>query len=175
MSFPDSSVGKESACNAGDLVSIPGLGRSLGDGKGYPLQYSGLENSMDYINYKLYKHFGFAKSRTQLCNFHFHFIPLYWCTSLSFTYRWIFGVSRLALLQIKILWTFVCKSKDSNALVQITRGRLAVPYSRYMVSFFKKQLKYFLMSCTTLYFHHQHLKSSRSSPFSPILRIISLF
>ena len=42
-----SSVGKESACNAGDLGLIPGLGRSPGEGKGYPLQYSGLENSMD--------------------------------------------------------------------------------------------------------------------------------
>ena len=45
--FSDSSVGKESACNAGDLGSIPGLGRSPGEGKGYSLQYSGLENSMD--------------------------------------------------------------------------------------------------------------------------------
>ena len=42
-----SSAGKESACNAGDLGSIPGLGRSPGEEKGYPLQYSGLENSMD--------------------------------------------------------------------------------------------------------------------------------
>ena len=49
MGFPDSSVGKESACNAGDPGSIPGLGRSPGEGKGYPLQYSGLENSMDCI------------------------------------------------------------------------------------------------------------------------------
>ena len=47
--FPDSSVGKKSACSAGDLGSIPGLGRSPGEGKGYPLQYSGLENSIDYI------------------------------------------------------------------------------------------------------------------------------
>ena len=45
--FPDSSVGKESACNAGDPGSIPGFGKSPGEGKGYPLQYSGLENSMD--------------------------------------------------------------------------------------------------------------------------------
>ena len=45
--FPDSSVGKESACNAGDASLIPGLGRSAGEGIGYPLQYSGLENSMD--------------------------------------------------------------------------------------------------------------------------------
>ena len=47
MGFPDSLVGKGSACNAGDLGLIPGLGRSPGEGKGYPLQYSGLENSMD--------------------------------------------------------------------------------------------------------------------------------
>ena len=45
--FPCGSAGKESACNLGHLGSIPGLGRSPGDGKGYPLQYSGLENSMD--------------------------------------------------------------------------------------------------------------------------------
>ena len=45
--FPCGSAGKESACNEGDLGSIPELGRSPGEGKGYPLQYSGLENSMD--------------------------------------------------------------------------------------------------------------------------------
>ena len=48
LGFPGSSAGKEAACNARDLGSIPGLGRSPGEGKGYPLQYSGLENSMDY-------------------------------------------------------------------------------------------------------------------------------
>ena len=48
LSFPDSSVGKESACNAGDLGLIPGLEKSPGEGKGYPLQYIGLENPMDY-------------------------------------------------------------------------------------------------------------------------------
>ena len=64
MGFPDSSVGKESACNAGDPSSIPGLGRSPGEGKSYPLQYSGLENSMDSIVH------GVAKSWTQLNDFH---------------------------------------------------------------------------------------------------------
>ena len=49
MGFLCGSAGKESACNVGDLGSIPGLERSSGEGKGYPLQYSGLENSMDYI------------------------------------------------------------------------------------------------------------------------------
>ena len=47
MGFPHSSVGKESACNAGDLCLIPGLERSPREGKGYLLQYSDLENSMD--------------------------------------------------------------------------------------------------------------------------------
>ena len=105
MSLPDSSVGKESACKAGDPTSIPGLGSSTGEGidyplqyswaslvaplvksppamqetwiqslgwedllemKGYPLQYSGLENSMDCIVH------GVAKSQTQLSDIHFH-------------------------------------------------------------------------------------------------------
>ena len=48
LGFPSGSAGKESACNAGDLGSIPGFGRSPGEGKGYPLQYTSLENSMDY-------------------------------------------------------------------------------------------------------------------------------
>ena len=47
MGFPCSSVGKESACNAGDLGSIPGSGRSLGEGNGNPLQYFCLENLID--------------------------------------------------------------------------------------------------------------------------------
>ena len=47
--FPGGSAGKESACNVGDLDSTPGLGRSPGEGKGYPFQFSGLENSMDCI------------------------------------------------------------------------------------------------------------------------------
>ena len=67
VGFPDSSIGKESTCNAEDPGSVPQLGRSSGEGKGYPLQYSGLENSMDCIVH------GIAKSRTRLSNFHFHF------------------------------------------------------------------------------------------------------
>ena len=68
MGFPCGSAGKESTCNVGDLALIPGLGRSPGEGKGYPLQYSGLENSMDCIVH------GVAKSWTQLSDFHFHCI-----------------------------------------------------------------------------------------------------
>ena len=69
LGFPDSSVGKESACSAGDPGSIPGLGKSSGEGKGYPLQCSGLENSMDCIVH------GVAKSQTQLSDFHFIITP----------------------------------------------------------------------------------------------------
>ena len=47
LEFPGGSNGKESACNAGDLGSVPGLGRSPGEGNGYPLQYSCWENSMN--------------------------------------------------------------------------------------------------------------------------------
>ena len=50
MGFPHSSVGKESTCNAGDPGLIPGSERSAGEDKGYPLHYSGLENSMDLYN-----------------------------------------------------------------------------------------------------------------------------
>ena len=49
MGFPDSSIGKESACNAGDPGSIPGSGGYTGEGKGYPLQDSSLENSIDCV------------------------------------------------------------------------------------------------------------------------------
>ena len=58
LGFPCGSAGKKSTCNAGDPGSIPGLGKSPGEGKGYPLQYSGLENSMDCIVN------GVAKSQT---------------------------------------------------------------------------------------------------------------
>ena len=67
MGFPCGSAGKESACNVGDLGSIPGLGGSPGEAKHYPLQYPGLENSMDCIVH------GVAKSQTGLNDFHFHF------------------------------------------------------------------------------------------------------
>ena len=67
FSFPCGSAGKESVCNAGDLGSIPELGRSPREGKRYPLQYSGLENSMGCIVN------GVARSGTRLSDFNFHF------------------------------------------------------------------------------------------------------
>ena len=63
--FPGGSDSKESACSAADPGSILGLGRSLGEGNGYPLQYSGLEKSMDCIVH------GVTKNRTRLSDFHF--------------------------------------------------------------------------------------------------------
>ena len=68
--FPHSSVGKESACNVGDPGSIPGLGRSPGEGKSYLLQYSGLENSM--------------KNQTRLSDFHFLLSILPLCHTFIF-------------------------------------------------------------------------------------------
>ena len=61
LGFPCGSAGKEFACITGDLGSIPGLG----EGKGYPLQYSGLKNSMENTVHRV------TKSQTQLSNFHF--------------------------------------------------------------------------------------------------------
>ena len=69
-SFPCGLAGKESNCNVGNLDLIPGLGRSPGERKGYPLQYSGLENSMDCIVHAV------AKSPTRLRDFHFFFTTI---------------------------------------------------------------------------------------------------
>ena len=70
--FPCGSAGKEFACNVEDLGSIPGLGRSPGEGKGYPLQYSDLENSTDCTVH------GVAKSQTRLSDSHLHLLrPLF--------------------------------------------------------------------------------------------------
>ena len=68
MSFPGGLEVKASACNTGDPGSIPGLGRSLGEGNGNPLQYSCLENPMDRGAWSATVH-GVAKSRTRLSDF----------------------------------------------------------------------------------------------------------
>ena len=92
--FPDSSVGKESTCNVGDTGSIPGLGRSPGEGIGYPLQYSGLENPMDCTVC------GVAKSRTRLSDFHF--------TSLGCTRSRHIG-SSIFIVSCRVLSVAACK------------------------------------------------------------------
>ena len=72
LGFPCGSAPEESVCSVGDVGVIPGLQRSPGAGKGYPLQYSGLENSMDCVVH------GVAKSRTRVSNFHFILNFLIW-------------------------------------------------------------------------------------------------
>ena len=69
--FPGGSDSKESACNVGDLGSIPGLERSLGEGNDNPLQYSCLENPTDRRAWQATVH-GVAKSQTHLSNYHLH-------------------------------------------------------------------------------------------------------
>ena len=92
MGFPCGSAGKESASNVGDLGSMPGLGRSPGEGKGYPLQYSGLENSIDCIAH------GLAKSWTQLSNLHFH-MGLWIFSMLCQSLKLLFGLFSLGMDQ----------------------------------------------------------------------------
>ena len=65
LGFPCGSAGKESACNVGDLGSIPGLGRSPGERNGYPLQYSGLKNSTDCIVHEI------TENQARLSDSHF--------------------------------------------------------------------------------------------------------
>ena len=76
MGFPSSSAGKESACNAGDPGSSPG------EGKGYPLQYSGLEKSMDCMVHVV------SKSQTLLSDFHYKlyvdFLSFFFCSVALF-------------------------------------------------------------------------------------------
>ena len=107
--FVSSSAGKESACNVGDLGSIPGLGRSPEEGKGYPLQYSGLENSMDCTVH------GVAKSWTRLSDFHFHFqlrenflylLPSFTACCKEKAYFEISSVQSLSHVQVFVIpWT----------------------------------------------------------------------
>ena len=127
MSFPCDSVGKESASNVGDLGSIPGLERYPGEEKGYPLQYSGLENSMDYIVH------GITKSWTWLSNSDFHFqrmlaiwslvlLPFLkpaWTSGSSwFTYCWSLAWRILSIILL------AC---EMSAFVQQFEHSLALP------------------------------------------------
>ena len=114
MGFPDSSVGKESACNAGGPGSIPGLGRSAGEGIGYPLQYSDLENFMDCIVH------GVAKNRTQMSDFHFHFLfSLYMCVYIyyicvyvyiyvMYTYMCIYTYTHITHIYVYVIYVYMC-------------------------------------------------------------------
>ena len=87
LGCPCGSAGKESICNMGHLGLIPGLGISPGKGKGYPLQYSGLENPMDYTVH------GVTKSQTQLSDFHF---------SLFFRFAFLSPISYNCFLPLEV-------------------------------------------------------------------------
>ena len=99
LGFPGGSAGKESACNVGDLGLVPGLGISLGEGKGYQFQYSVLENSMDCIVH------GVTKSWTQLGDFHFHFK---WVIYPHFLFDCFFWKSQLPCCKA-VLWCGLCE------------------------------------------------------------------
>ena len=108
LGFPCGSAHKESVRNARDLGPIPGLERSPGEGIHYPLQYSGLESSMDCIAHEV------AKSPTWLCNFHFQHLwlkeesePGFWSRCLA---CWLVA-GRLGLLLSLPLMTHLCFPK----------------------------------------------------------------
>ena len=100
LGFPDSSP------NAGDLGLIPGLGRSPGEGKSYPLRYSGLENSMDNTVHAI------TKSQTQLSDFHFH---LY---SLFAKLKW-FSLKLLALFCSKYIHFYMTCMDTSRSVASL--------------------------------------------------------
>ena len=89
LGFYCGSAGKESASSVGNLGFIPGLGRSPGEGKGYPVQYSGLENSMDCTVH------GVAKSWIKLSDFHFSL-------KKKSAYKPIWGLSNLCCLRVNL-------------------------------------------------------------------------
>ena len=99
--FPDNSADKESTCNEGDLGSVPGQRRSPGEGKGYPLQYSGLENSMDCIIRPG------GHKETQLSDFHFTFsysVSFHWTSIASRTNMTLWMVTSLRTQVTYRIW-----------------------------------------------------------------------
>ena len=116
MGFLHGSDGKQSACNAGDLSSIPGSGRSPGGGNGNPLQHSCLENPMDRGAWQATVH-GVAKSQTWLSDWHFHFqrvdtVP---------TTAWICLDQLLCHLMTLQPFVFSCTGPDNISIEEIAR------------------------------------------------------
>ena len=110
VGFPRGSAVKESACNVGNLGLISGLGRSLGKGKGYPLQYSGLENSMDCIIH------GVAHSQTWLSNFDFHFSLVQFWSGWWWHHRMNFG----GIPSFTVFWNNLKRIGISSSLYNCT-------------------------------------------------------
>ena len=105
LGFPCGSPGKESACNMGDLGSILGLGRYPGEGKGYPLQYPGLRNSMGCVVQ------GIAKSQTRLSDLHsLYYKPI----NLKGNQTWILIGRTDAEAEFPVLWPLDAKSRLSG-------------------------------------------------------------
>ena len=112
MAFPVGSDGKESSFNVGDLGSIPGSGRSPGEGNGNPLQYSCLENSMDREAWWVPVH-GVTKSLTWLSNWHFHFwVKLYFMKWNQLIYIIIFYSFFKKLFKLGLFSCFVQSAKQ---------------------------------------------------------------
>ena len=141
LGFTCGSGSKESACNAGDLSSISGLGRSPGEGKGYPVQYCGLENSMDCIVFihGLYSPWGCKESDTtewisqeishETYHYYYNILLLKNFKCLLFSERWIwnFYLHLLTLDQQKFLVIFklfcsasICKLESSVFLINFS-------------------------------------------------------
>ena len=117
--FPGGSASKESACNEGDLGSIPGLGRSPGEGKGYPLQHSGLENSMDWGRKEsdMTERLSLSMSQTSI-----KYTPRFAILNkgtLSTTFGWFFG----------FLWGFFCRTAQHAGSLLPNQGWICAPCS----------------------------------------------
>ena len=118
--FPGGSDGKGAPCNAGDLGSIPGWGRSPGEGKDYPLQYSGLENPRDYTVH------GVAKSWTLLSNFHFHNLEPVHC-SMSGSNCCFLTCIQASQEAGKVVWySHLLKNFPQFVVIQITKWLLSI-------------------------------------------------
>ena len=100
MGFPGGSAGKKSTCNVGDLGLIPGLGRCPGEGKGYPFQYSGLENPMDCIV------LGVTKSQTHLSSFRFLFSTVLFVFYLFCLFLCPSPFALMKYLKVSLLYCF---------------------------------------------------------------------
>ena len=116
--FPGGSVGKEFSCNAGDLGLIPGLESSCGKENGSPLQYSGLENSIDCIVHVV------ANSRTWLSDFHFHFhMCVYTHTHIHITFK-----TKLNYMIKSKKYSKIKKSLQSGILMLLELKQKLIPY-----------------------------------------------
>ena len=123
-SFPGGSDGKEPACNAGDRGSVPGLGKSPGEGNGNPLQYSYLENPMDRGAWWATVQ-GVAKSQTRLNDFYFTGRTLSTCAHLPVSSKrhcWISGPTLYLITSHYIIysWMWFCFPLTSLTYLLIT-------------------------------------------------------